>query len=558
MTQQTVPVQERTLFGHPLALFVLFFCELWERFSFYGMRALLVFYMTKQLMYTDSKAYEIYGSYGSLVYATPVIGGLLADRILGYRRAIVLGGVLMAVGHFAMAIENETAFFAALALLIVGNGFFKPNISSLVGKLYPEKDPRRDNAFTIFYMGINLGAFLAPLTCGIIGEGIGWHWGFGLAGLGMVLGLVIFLAAQGLLGEHGLPPVERPRPGGIDSGAVVAVVATLSVPAFMFLVQAHEVLGVALIGLGLTVLASLLYIAFTSPKPERERMFVVIILIFSSILFWAFFEQAGTSINLFTDRNVDRSLPLVVDGWYQGIKPMMPQIVLTQMPPDLVSIPASAFQSLNPMFIVLFGPVFAALWSTLGARNLEPSTPMKFALGLAQLGLGFAILVLGASLAQASGMTNVWFLVFGYLLHTTGELCTSPVGLSMVTKLSPPKSVGLVMGAWFLSSSFAHFAASAIAQLTGGEEKTGTAIAEAHAAAGSLGGFSGFGTAVSSTVSAIGTNLSGILGQSNLPPEISLGLYSSVFWSIALVAFAAAAISMVFVPIMKKWMHGIN
>jgi POT family proton-dependent oligopeptide transporter len=519
----TTATGERTVLGHPPALFMLFFAEAWERFSFYGMRALLELYMIKQLVFGDERAHEVYGAYGTLVYATPVIGGLLADRVLGYRRAILFGGVLMAIGHFAMAIENEVFLFVALSFLILGNGFFKPNISSIVGQLYPPGDLRRDNAFTIFYMGINLGAGFAPLVCGVLGEAISWSLGFGLAGAGMLVGLSIFGALQHLLGPTiGLPPEERPRPGGIDGGWLVVVGAILAVPGTWWLVQQHAILGYLLSGLGIVVLIGLLVTAFTSEATERDRLLVVIILVFFSIVFWAFFEQAGSSINLFTDRNVDRGLPAVVDRWWQGLIGAVGSDIAAVLPANLKAIPTSSFQAVNPAFIVLLGPVFTTIWAALRARGMEPSTPMKFALGIAQLGLGFAILAL-AAVYSTNGISPLWILLLGYLLHTTGELCTSPVGLSMVTKLAPQRIVGLVMGTWFLSSAFAHYIASMIAKLT---SATPADFDEtAHAA---------------------------------MQPIQTLPLYTDVFQQIAIVAIVAAAICAALIPLLKRWMHGVN
>jgi POT family proton-dependent oligopeptide transporter len=532
-----VPVaqQDGTVLGHPRALFMLFFTELWERFSFYGMRALLVLYMTKQLRYGDDHAYEIYGAYGTLVYATPVIGGFLADRIFGYRRAIMLGAVLMAIGHFAMAIENHYAFYAALALLIAGNGMFKPNISTLVGKLYAPDDPRREGAFTIFYMGINLGAFLAPLTCGWLGENWGWHWGFGLAGVGMLFGLVLFVLNQQILGDQGLPPADRPRPAGLDSTILTTGAVCLSVPLFMWLVQQHAILGYVLLALGGVVLLRLLVAAITSGAVQGGRLLVVITLIFFSILFWAFFEQAGSSISLFTDRNVDRTVGA------------------------LGEVPTSWFQAVNPVFVVTLGPIFALLWTWLARHGMEPSTPFKFALGILQIGLGFGALVIGAQLAGTDGVASMSWLVLGYLLHTTGELCLSPVGLSMVTKLSPPQTVGFVMGAWFMSSAFAHYIASAIAKLTGAGGGSAEAVLAAHTAAASIGSsVGGLGSASGAAIGGGGTPLGGIVGQANLPATISLPLYADVFWQIAVVAMLAGLLVVVLVPLLKRGMHGIN
>ncbi|MFP4599190.1 MAG: peptide MFS transporter, partial [Persicimonas sp.] len=472
--------QDRTEFlGHPIGLFVLFFTELWERFSFYGMRALLVLYMTKQLLFTDEMSYGIYGAYGSLVYATPIIGGLLADRFLGFKRAIVFGSVLMVLGHFAMAFDQsslqwllgamaepagdnallieigassftlDTTWFlyAALALLILGNGFFKPNISSLVGRLYDDADAsaaKRDGGFTIFYMGINLGAFLAPLACGIVGETYGWHWGFGLAGVGMTLGLILFLGFERFLYGNGEP--EKPEKlekfvlPGVKLEHAIYMATFAAVPLVALVVTADGAMRAILLTLGIVVLIGMLVVAFCSEKVQRDRLFVILVLIFFSTTFWAFFEQAGSSLTLYAERNVNR----FVFGW---------------------EVPASLFQSVNPAYIILLAPIFAWMWQRLQKAGLEPSTPVKFGLSLLQLSLGFVVLVWGASMADAAGTVPMFFLMAGYLLHTTGELSMSPVGLSKVTQLAPKKIVGVVMGAWFLSSSFAHYIAAIFAKL---------------------------------------------------------------------------------------------
>lgn len=408
---------------HPRGLYILFFTEMWERFSFYGMRALLVLYMTKELLFADDKAYGIYGAYGALVYTTPVLGGLLADRLLGYQKAIILGAGLMALGHFCMAVQHPLFFYGALALLIAGNGLFKPNISSLVGQLYEQNDPRRDAGFTIFYMGINLGAFLAPLACGLIGEVYGWHYGFGLAGIGMLAGMLIFLSGRHRLAGLGLPPaverLHRPLFKYLTVRNAVYPGILLSLPLLGLLVLQNQLTGWLLIAVGLTVLGALLYVAWASERIERERMFVILTLTFFAVTFWAFFEQAGSSINLFTDRNIDRT----VFDW---------------------TIPASVFQSVNPLFIILLAPLFSSLWLRLGNKAADPPTPVKFALGILLLAAGFAALAVGASAAGADGKTSMLWLLLGYLLITTGELSLSPVGLSMITRLAPAKLVGVL------------------------------------------------------------------------------------------------------------------
>ncbi len=443
-----------SLENQPKALRVLFFAETWERFSFYGMRALLVLYMTKHFGFGDSRAYAVYGSYTALVYTTPLIGGLLADRLLGGRKAVVFGGLLMSLGHFAMAFDP--LFYLALALLICGNGFFKPNISAIVGRVYHEKDAKRDRAFAIFYMGINLGAG-ASMICGILGESYGWHLGFGLAGVGMLVGLGVFLWGQRFVGQAADPPdpvkLKQPFFLGLSREIWIYLATVAAVGASWALVQAGDVLGKLLLVVGIaTVIGLFVYLLRYAHADERNPMFVAIVLTLFSSVFWAFFEQAGSSISLFTDRNVDR----VVFG---------------------ATINASVFQSVNPAFVLLFSPCFIWLWRKLGPR--EPSTPLKFGIGTLLLGLGFGALWLGADGSRATGMVPLVWLLLGYMLHTAGELCVSPVGLSMITKLSPGRVVGVMMGAWFLASAWAQYWASLIAQLTGvkGAEDAAGAVA---------------------------------------------------------------------------------
>ena len=656
------------LFGHPTGLFTLFFAEMWERFSYYGMRALLVFYMIKGFLgYHDNDAYGVYGAYTALVYATPFIGGMLADRLLGARRAVVMGGLLMAAGHLMMTIENETSFFFALALLICGNGFFKPNISTIVGSLYKAGNIKRDSGFTIFYMGINLGAAMSPLLCGYIGEKYGWHYGFGLATIGMLVGLAVFvlptkatqivipagaLAAAitmiiapdnpyllainifvsaalliaaalavvalqrgGLPEKAGAPPsLERlsqpafkslrdnaqlyyigliatvlvlcvlvaaivfqfgatehvyvvwiiafvglaalPMPFLSASRAVYICIAA-ALPIIAVLVQRNEVAGALLIVFGLAALASIIREALRATTIERHRLWVVLILMFFSLLFWAFFEQAGSSVNNFTDRNVDRVFETEVVteaevgstieitltqeqlGYTNGDQLITLDVldeaheaeateILWVVSEDDIGmglateaevLPASVFQSVNPIFILLFGLVFTAVWAFLGKHGWEPSTPVKFSMGLFQLGLGFLAFWYGATMADGTGMVWLGWLLLGYLLQTTGELCLSPVGLSMVTKLSPTRIVSTIMGAWFLATAFSSYLAGMIAKLTGvGGEGEG--------------------------------------GEGSIPPPLeTVDIYGNVFFKIAIVAGASSLILLLLSPLLKKWMH---
>lgn len=647
------------LFGHPTGLFTLFFAEMWERFSYYGMRALLVLYMIKGfLQYNDGDAYTVYGAYTALVYMTPFFGGLLADRLLGSRRAVVLGGLLMAAGHLLMTVEHQVAFFGALALLIAGNGFFKPNISTIVGSLYEEGSHRRDGGFTIFYMGINLGAAMSPLLCGYIGETYGWHRGFGLATIGMLTGLATFVAPNfitqimifagatsaavglyfyhpdnifstiiniftavslmgagvvalvalsrgGLPKEAGGPPdperLRRPVLGPITLEWAVYLGALLSIPVFALLVSGFSLVtpshqsvtlipenvikpleegnndflkiaavvmkesskpaGLILMLSGLLAFGYLGIETVRLDRKPRERMFVALILIFFSMLFWSFFEQAGSSVNNFTDRNVDRVFESekVTEqdvGKTISIQPTQEQLgyyngdqlftldVLDKLRKDNESnpeftiewkvteknvgmgiakrkleIPASTFQAINPIYILVFGLMFTALWAFLGRAGLEPSTPFKFALGLLQLGLGFGCFWYGAQTADARGMVWMGWLFLAYLLQTTGELCLSPVGLSMITKLSPKLLVSTMMGAWFLATAFSQFLAAIIAQFTGVGEGSGDEA-------------------------------------SRIPiPSETVHVYGDVFGKIAVAALVSAAICFLLVPLLKAWMH---
>ena len=487
---------------HPKALFVLFFAELWERFSFYGMRALLILYMTKVLFdqmdqgVADEKAYGIYGAYGALVYGMPVLGGLVADKVFGFKKSILLGGFLMMLGHFVLALEgmlfegNMMIFFLSLALIIVGNGYFKPNVSSFLGEFYDKNDVRKDGAFTIFYMGVNIGAFLAPLTCGYLGEQIGWHWGFGAAGVGMLIGLVVFALNQSYFGDKGNEPDDKVRTiFGINSNVFVIAATLLMIPLAGALLNINEVMKVILIVLTLITIGYLIYTALNAKdKKEGQRLLVVVVLFFFHAIFWALFEQAGGSLTLFADRNVNR-----------------------------MGIPTSLFQSVNPLFIMLLAPVFSWLWVKLNQKGKEPSTPMKFVLGLAQLGFGFLLIVLGAKFFNFDGKIPLIFLVLMYMFHTMGELCLSPVGLSMVTKLSPAKVVGFVMGAWFLSISLAHEMAAYIGKLTATDSGESFTIQE------SLASFS----------------------------------QTYLIWGV-FVVFGAAFILLLLVPLLRKWMNGIH
>lgn len=476
--------------GHPRGLFVLFYAEMWERFSYYGMRALLILYLTKFWLFGDGKANLVYGAYTSLVYITPVLGGYLADRWLGQRKAVIFGGVLLAFGHAFMAYEGIQGatdplikqadpainiFWLALALIIVGSGFLKANISVIVGQLYRMTDGRRDAAYTIFYMGVNVGAALGTILVGYLGETLGWSYGFGLAGIGMVLGLIIFVIGRPALKGSGEPPKPLLKPAemklyGVGLGAVAMI---------WFLVQYQSVIQNLLIVSGLAMLGYTLYEAFKLPKEPRERIFAILFLIALNPIFWGLFEQAGGSLSLYTDRFVDRA-----------------------------GVPTSLFQSINPIYIVLLAPLFAALWQFLGKRGLEPSAPAKFGIALIQVGLGFLVFVWGAGTGDPAVMTSVFFVFMIYLLHTTGELCLSPVGLSAMTRLAPLHLGSFIMGAWFYMTAVGNFVAGKIGEATGGE--TG-----------------------------------------EMSKELTLAIYSKIGWVTIGIAFVVLLLS----PIVKRWMH---
>ncbi len=453
---------EGTFLGHPKGLFVLFFAEMWERFSYYGMRALLIFYLTQHWLFSDERSSVIYGAYTALVYITPVLGGYLADRYLGQRKAVLFGAVLLTCGHFLMAFEGPGGennpyvdiFWLALSFIIVGSGFLKANISVIVGQLYPRTDIRRDGAYTIFYMGINLGAFLGTIIAGYLGQTYGWAYGFGMAGFGMLLGLIVFIRGKPYLlgkGEARDPAWLESTIGGIRFEWLLYLVGLAAVAAIWVLIQYQSLIGWLLGGFGALLLLYVLGYAITKlPREDRNRIFAAMFLIVGSILFWALFEQAGSSLNLFTDRYVDRTM-------------------------FGVEVPAAVFQSINPAYIILLAPLFAWIWTALGRRGLEPSTPAKFGLAMIQLGTGFLVLVAGAGLFGEEAATPLIFIFLIYLLHTTGELCLSPVGLSAMNRLAPVHMASLVMGTWFFASATGNFAAGLIAAATGaGELESGT------------------------------------------------------------------------------------
>jgi POT family proton-dependent oligopeptide transporter len=475
-------INQRTVLGHPSGLFVLFFTEMWERFSYYGMRALLVLFLTATLLdegwgWERAEALVLYGWYTGLVYLTPIIGGYIADKIMGYRNAIVLGAFIMTLGHASMALEVFADFFFYIGLLclILGNGLFKPNISSIVGQLYKTQGKEKDGGYTIFYMGINAGAFLGILLCGYIGEKIGWHWGFGLAGIFMFLGMLQFYFAQKIFGNIGLKPTHK---GDLED--VVEDTADEIEDAIEDTVEAAQ-----------------------SSKVSRDRITVIAVFALFTIFFWWAFEQAGGSMTIFAADYTDRALEGTAATTFKVINSiitLVPMVVITivlgllfkqtfgkyaisniwlglsfiiiwgivlwminrEFSIDSTEVPASWFSVLNSLFIILFAPVFSKIWES----KFNPSGPIKFAIGLILLGLGFAILSYGASTIPEGARTasvSMIFLVLAYLFHTLGELCISPVGLSYVSKLAPLSLVGLMFGIWFMS----NFVANLLGGLTG-------------------------------------------------------------------------------------------
>ncbi|WP_242929139.1 peptide MFS transporter [Pontibacter vulgaris] len=430
--------------GHPKQLYMLFFAEMWERFSFYGMKALLLAYMVTQLKFDEPKGYAILGSYAALVYTMPLFGGVMADRFLGYRKAVMFGGILMSIGHLVLAVPADWSFFFGMAFIICGNGFFKPNISSLVGTLYADNDPRKDSGFSIFYMGINIGAALGGLLCGYVGQQINWHYGFGLAGIFMILGLVVFAIGKSSL-KAGLPPnpaiLKKPFFAGIPTEIFIYGATLLVIPAIVALFHRYEVMDYIMFGLGAISLGYILYIAFQLDAEPRNKLFAALIMIIFSTLFWAFYEQNAGSLNLFAMRNVD----MHVGG---------------------IELPALSVNNfLPPAWVIALSFPFAWLWPALNRKGLEPSTPLKFGLSFVLLGIGFSVFYGACLLGADTGLISLPAFILGYFFIISGELCISPIGLSMVTKLSPAKIVAMMMGIWFFASAIGEFLAGKIGSL---------------------------------------------------------------------------------------------
>lgn len=557
-----IPVLLQILRNHPRGLIICFFAEMWERFSYYGMRGLLIFYLTQHFLFGDGEAGSIYGSYTSLVYLVPLLGGILADRFIGTRKAIAFGAVLLVAGHGMMAFEGkdttqnlsyagqtyqvvtegrgdtgtrgiivdgqsyhfnagengglaieglpaasplpaalekdsykleakrdplgENVFFLAISLIIMGVGFLKPNISTLVGQLYPQGDPRRDAGFTLYYYGINLGSFWAAVLCGLLGQTVGWWAGFGLAGLGMLVGLIVFVLGKPLLQGKGEPPAEGKLKtkliGPINREYSIYLLGLLGVAPVWFMVQRNALVGTVL---GIATILSLAFIGYVMMKvcktwAERQRMMLAVVLIFGSVIFFTLFEQAGTSLNLFADRNVDLNLlsAAVQFGPFTFGTPA--QIAAAGLVGQGMFIDttmtASQTQSFNAGFILIFAPIFAALWVKLGRAKRDPDPTFKFGLGLLQVGLGFMVVVWGAGLTNSAFQMPIILLALLYMFHTTGELFLSPVGLSQITKLSMPQVVSFMMAVWFLASSIAQYVGGWIAGLAGTETVGGQVL----------------------------------------------------------------------------------
>ncbi|MEP6615030.1 MAG: peptide MFS transporter [Ginsengibacter sp.] len=496
--QTSVAEPEALETKHPKQLYLLFFTEMWERFSFYGMKALLLVYMVSQLKFDEPKGYAILGSYSALVYTMPMFGGMLADRFLGYRKAIIFGGILMTMGHLILAVPQGWSFFYGMAFIICGNGFFKPNISSLVGTLYQNNDPRKDSAFSIFYMGINIGAALGGLLCGYVGQRINWHYGFGLAAVFMILGLVVFSFGKRSLGEKGLPPnstaLKKPVFGFINTEHLIYLLTLVVIPAVVTLFNYYAVMDYIMIGLGIISLVYILMVAFHLDRAEKLKLYAALVMIIFSILFWSFYEQNSGALNLFALRNVDMN----VFG---------------------INLPALSVNNfLPPGWVVVLSFFFAWLWPWLSKKGREPSTPLKFALSFILLGIGFCIFYLGCRFSQDTGLIPLIIFVSGYFFIICGELCISPIGLSMITKLSPVKIVAMMMGIWFFASAIGEF----LAQKIGALMSVPQSVADSN------------------------------------DPKLSLPFYADIINKIGIGSVILGVLLIFSVPLLRKWMGGIK
>ena len=602
-----IPVVIQLLRGHPRGLIICFLAEMWERFSYYGMRGLLIFYLTQHFLFDSKVASGHYGSYTSLVYIVPLLGGFLADRYLGTRKAVAFGAILLVAGHLAMAIEGKPAvqtltyagqtyafqaegrgdervarmivagkpyevsatetgdfavkglpadaglpavlpkgqykldvkdrdplylniFWLALSLIIVGVGFMKANVATLVGQLYPQGDPRRDPGFTLYYYGINLGSFWAAILCGVLGVNVGWWAGFGAAGLGMLAGFVIFVLGKPWLLGRGEPPegarLKEKVAGPVTREVVIYGVSVLAVAAVYFLVQHTPVVSATLLAGMFGSLGYILWFAFAKcQKVERERLLLATVLVLGAVVFWTLFEQAGSSLNLFAATNVNLKLLSQPVEWFGGA-------VVLGSPEQLAAagistagklwvntaFNAAQTQAINAGWILIFAPVFAALWTLLTARGINPNPMIKFGLSLVQVGAGFLILLVGANFADGAFKMPLIFLVLMYMLHTTGEMCMSPVGLSQMTKLSPMQMVSFVMAVWYMALAMANL-------------------------------FGGWIAGIASTET---------IGGQVLDPAAAMAQALLVFKVIGLAAIGIGVLFLALSPVLKGWSHGAD
>ena len=482
----------------PKQLYLLFFAEMWERFSFYGMKGLLILYMTSQLNYDDPKAYAILGSYAALVYTMPMFGGFMADRFIGYQRSVIFGGILMTLGHCILALPNDWSFFYGMAFIICGNGFFKPNISSLVGTLYSQNDPRRDSGFSVFYMGINIGAAGGGFLCVYVGTEINWHYGFGLAGIFMAIGLIVFLLGKKSLGDRGLPPntkaLQKPVFAFIRPEHLIYGGTFLIVPLVVALFNRYYLMDYIMFGLAAIALIYIFSVGLKMEKEAKLKLFAALIMIVFSIFFWAIYEQNAGSMNLLADRNSKM--------FFFGI--------------DLNEPAINNF--LPPGWVIILTLIIAPLWPWLNKRGKEPSTPLKFALAFIFLGAGFFIFYLGCRANIHSGIIPLWPFLWGYCFLILGELCLSPIGLSMVTKLSPAKMVSLMMGIWFFSTAIGEFLAGKIGSMM--------SVPEAI--------------------------------QLKNDPVLSLPYYADIILQISIASVVIGVLLIFTVPFLKRWMGNVK
>jgi len=493
-------LDDRALLGHPRGLGLLFVTEMWERFSFYAIRALLILYLVNALKWDTPSAANLYGTYTMSVYLTPLIGGYLADRFIGTRRSLVIGGIIIALGHFSLAFPGMHMFYVGLSLIVIGTGFFKPNVSTMVGQIYRAGDNRRDAGFTIFYMGINLGAFLGPLVCGYLAQTprYGWHWGFAAAGVGMLIGLALYLSLR----EKYLPGIgvrdTTARRASLTEGMDRQALRQSLGGAVCGLIIGGLVTDWGVLGLVMgTIIGAALGLAILgSHGEERKRVIALFIVAFFVVFFWATYDQSGSSMNLFADRNTNLQL-------------------------GSLRLRSSWFQSVNPALILICAPLFAWLWIRLGRRGWEPSTALKMVLGLALVGAGFLVMMLGGRRADHGVLVSPLWLVAAYSCHTWGELCLSPVGLSYVTKVAPVRFASLLMGVWFLANGVADKIAGWLASFT----PTGTP--PAHVMSG----------------------LSGVIQHHS-------ATYGGFFSVIAIIAFAASLLMLLFVPLLGRLVSG--